>query len=519
MLLGCASLTRGGACVHDVSATSEPDASESISRMQAAMLAPTTWFVGASGLAGLSRDEHRWLDSSGHGTPLIARLHGPDLQRQSFEAGGSAAMHFYGSGGAQYLDAPSPECFRHLHDAGGSTVLMMMVVRGVSARQTLLSSYGRDSRSGPGILYQYDPGRQAVELSWSAGGRLSGAGVSSERSVPLGRPSLLTVRTDSARRRWDVRVNGAAQGDGPWVQASSNDSAYPLRMGATVPETVAAMDADILEFVTYSRTLSDLELAQVEPLILSRYDPIPTTPTRAPLVLMAREPLQGTVRVLPIGDSITLGTTGALTRIGGWRHRVNELRATLPFVLDFVGTQEYGDFADNQHESRSGWVIDNRLASAQLRGATVGSSNQGTVEDTLSQLNPPLAVDIVVLMLGINSLTAGDDRTVLSRDALSDYHQLVLEIHERRPDARVVVVPLTLTTGIELREVRRQNFNRGLGAVVRSLRALGVPLAIADTEDLFAAEDLADGLHPNDSGFQKLGDRILQAIRFAAGHP
>ena len=49
-------------------------------------------------------------------------------------------------------------------------------------------------------------------------------------------------------------------------------------------------------------------------------------------------------------------------------------------------------------------------------------------------------------------------------------------------------------------------------------------MAIADTQDLLTPEDLADGLHPNDSGFQKLGDRIssatvarLEAIAKAGG--
>jgi lysophospholipase L1-like esterase len=489
------------------------DASAEARAALARALFPSNWFRAERGLRGDSRAEQRWDNLVEGRSPLIARLHGPTVQPQCFEAGGCASLRFFAGAGPQYLDAGDVGCFASLHSAPGATVLLAFVPRGIRARQTLLSSYGRSANAGRGVLFQYDPGRQAVELSWSNAGRLAGAGVTDEGSVILGQPTVLVVRTDALTQRWTARAQGSAVGEGRWISSPSDSetaSAFALRLGAVAGETVAGFDGDILEFRTYDRPLSDAELLQIEQQSLAECQPTPTLADTQPL---AGPALAGTVRVVALGDSITLGTTGAISRIGGWRHRVNERRGELAFALDFVGSQSYGDFADNQHEAHSGWVIDNRIDTMRLRGFTEGSTNDGTIAATLTHTDP----DIVVVLAGINTLTAGDDSVTLSRDALTDYRDLILQIHARRAAARVVVVPLTLTTGVDLRESRRRSFNAGLGSVARFLRAQGVPLIIADTPTALAPDDLSDGLHPNDQGYARLGDRILQAIVLASG--
>lgn len=513
-VLACGTQQHAGACSLDGAPSAALDAAQAPLLEREQLLSPTSWFRASTALSALSAvgaTDSLWLPSAGS-AQWVGRLHGPRWQERCFEAGGAPSVHFFGALSAQYLDTASPDCFRYLHEPTGMTLVMMFVAKGSNTRQTLLSSYGRDSRAGAGMLLEYDPGYEAVAVAWSAGGREVGRGRSTDQSVPLGFAALVSVRTAPVAQQWSIRINGRDNATGGWRGASVGDSAYPLRMGALVPDLSGAFSGEVLELVSYARTLTDQELTQVEAIVRQRYTADPLEATTAPLAV---PPLEGTVKILPLGDSITQGLTGATERLGGWRQRVDELRASLPFAIDFVGTQELGHFADNQHEGHSGWVIDNRIAPTRLSGASAGSTNAGNVSDILQNIDP----QVVVVMLGINTLNAGGDDVVLARDALNDYFQLILDIHQRRPAARVVIAPPCRTSGAGIRESRRVAFNAGLGAVVRALSERGVIVAVADTATVLEDSDLADGLHPNDHGNAKLGDSIARAIRYVAGHP
>lgn len=444
----------------------------------------------------------RHMTSSGVNRPTAAPC---------YEAGGRTAIRCFSTGATvpQQLTAANTTDHQHLHDPAGSTLIQVMVPRGIAAG-IALSSFGNTTANGKGVFVEWQPGSTQLSITYSRGGSALGFGVSGVGSVLLSRVAIVTVRVNPTGTKFNMRIGGTQVVDAIWSTPASGASADPLRMGEYSRAPSEPFDGDILETLTFNRALSDAEVTRIENALKSFYGPAPLTPTTAPVA----SALSGTVRVLCVGDSITQGLTGATTRLGGYRQRIDEIRGTLPFTFDFVGTQTYGSFADNQHAGRSGWVIDNRINAGSLSGHTLGSTNAGDIGDELAAVDP----HIVAVMLGINTLNAGADSVVLSRDAATDYLQLLLDIQSLKPNARIVVIPLPLTTGAGNRESRRQAFNIALGAVVVAARARGIIISVADTANLLLAGDLFDGLHPNDSGYQKLGDAIAVAIKHAAGY-
>ncbi len=140
--------------------------------------------------------------------------------------------------------------------------------------------------------------------------------------------------------------------------------------------------------------------------------------------------------------------------------------------------------ADNEDEGHSGWTID------QISGITDAS---------LQALKP----NVVTLLAGTNDLAQGGDPAT----AAAKLGTLMDKILDSDPNVRIAVaqIPVSSDGGLAAREV---TFNQAVDQlrIARSSR-----VAIADTSDL-QQSDMADTLHPNDSGYHKLGDDFAAAI-------
>lgn len=184
------------------------------------------------------------------------------------------------------------------------------------------------------------------------------------------------------------------------------------------------------------------------------------------------------VRVMPLGDSITMGaysSTGGGYRLPLWR----DLQARSVRV-DFVGSQSDGSFEDPDHEGHSGYTID------QIRDS---------VDGWLVQARP----DIVLLHLGINDLDRGH-----SAGASLRLVALVDRIRADRPGTTVIVQGLIPTTA-ELQQ-EAQSFN----ADVRQV-AGGHDFTWVEPPVLGAGE-MTDQLHPNDLGYQWMANAYAGAM-------
>jgi lysophospholipase L1-like esterase len=196
------------------------------------------------------------------------------------------------------------------------------------------------------------------------------------------------------------------------------------------------------------------------------------------------------VRIMPLGDSITYGTSS--TGIVGYRRPLYQLLIGAGYSVDFVGSQTNGspeDF-DRNHEGHSGWRAD------QIRDNITGWLNS-------------TPADVVLLHIGTNDIsqnqgatgTAAEIGQILDRiDAWETTHNQIWVVLARiinRNDSRSGIT--TTLNGL-------------IQALADTRIAGGDRIVVIDMESALSYPgDLADTVHPNDTGYGKMA-----AVWFAA---
>jgi lysophospholipase L1-like esterase len=196
------------------------------------------------------------------------------------------------------------------------------------------------------------------------------------------------------------------------------------------------------------------------------------------------------LRVMPLGDSITWGV-GSSTGNGYRSSLWNQLAAD-GHPLDFVGTLRGGTMSDPDNEGHSGYRIDQIAALADA---------------ALTRYRP----NVVTLHIGTNDLQgASEVNTSITR-----LRSLVNQITADVPDATVLVASLVVSTSAS-EEQFRGAYNQAIPRIVSDAQAAGKHVAYVDMSSLTTA-DLADPLHPNDAGYQKMADAFHRGVQAADG--
>jgi lysophospholipase L1-like esterase len=209
---------------------------------------------------------------------------------------------------------------------------------------------------------------------------------------------------------------------------------------------------------------------------------VPTaTPTAAPTSV-------GNAKIMPLGDSITDGTGTP----GGYRIKLWSNITNIGKTIDFVGSLSNGpsDLPDKNHEGHSGWRID------QL------DTNINAWMDTYQPR-------IVLLHIGTNDITQNYDLA----NAPNRVGGLIDKICAKLPTGGKVyvakVVPISYASG----DQAAVNFNNQVATVVQTKQSSGKPVYIVDMHSALTTADLADQVHPNRSGYDKMADAWFSAIR------
>lgn len=194
------------------------------------------------------------------------------------------------------------------------------------------------------------------------------------------------------------------------------------------------------------------------------------------------------LRVMPLGDSITWGV-GSSTGNGYRGPLWNQLAAD-GHPLDFVGTLRGGSMSDPDNEGHSGYRVDQIAALADA---------------SLTRYRP----NVVTLHIGTNDLQGASEVNT----AIARLRSLVNQITADVPDATVLVASLVVSTSSS-EEQWRGTYNQATRQIVNDAQAAGKHVAYVDMSSLTTA-DLADPLHPNDAGYQKMADAFHRGIQAA----
>jgi lysophospholipase L1-like esterase len=203
-------------------------------------------------------------------------------------------------------------------------------------------------------------------------------------------------------------------------------------------------------------------------------------------ILLGGLPIRATadecIRILPLGDSITRGYFGSAER-NGYRKPLHTLLVNRGYDVDFVGEQRDGNFSDPNHEGYD--------------GKTAAWLNPG-MAGRLTTSRP----DIVLYHIGTNNLS-GNDIATYAQDA----NETLNIIYDFDPNITVVLAKIILTRDDAARNTRTHNYNLLLEGVAQHWANAGYSIELVNMENaLNYPADMADNLHPNDSGYSKMAN-------------
>ncbi|MEO5715656.1 MAG: Ig-like domain-containing protein, partial [Luteolibacter sp.] len=199
------------------------------------------------------------------------------------------------------------------------------------------------------------------------------------------------------------------------------------------------------------------------------------------------------VRILPLGDSITLGCcSGAFTE-GGYRTRLHSLLTGEGFNVDFVGTQKDDNnpaLPDVDHEGHGGFHI------ADIRSG---------LPVWLKEDKDP---DVILLHIGTNDFSTNSTVSA-TQNALKG---LLADLATARPYAKIIVSSLIVRTDNPAIEALQQAYNQSLPGIVSEQVSLGREVYFLDMHSVLDPDDLNEGVHPKIAGYEKMADAWLPAI-------
>lgn len=194
------------------------------------------------------------------------------------------------------------------------------------------------------------------------------------------------------------------------------------------------------------------------------------------------------LEVMTLGDSITFGFRSSTGN--GFRSKLHSLLDATGAPVDFVGRNHAGSMSDNDNEGYSGYTID------QINGLAAGE---------LRTFKP----NVVTLHVGTNDL----DKNIDVTRAPARLTSLLNTIYTTEPDVAVVLSTLVPSTN-RLTESNIEAYNASLPAVINGQRAQGRKIELVDMSAVTTA-DLSDYLHPNDAGYDKMGEIFYEGIETA----
>ncbi|GAA2364516.1 lipase [Catellatospora methionotrophica] len=225
---------------------------------------------------------------------------------------------------------------------------------------------------------------------------------------------------------------------------------------------------------------------------LRRLMPLATALAACAVILLpataAHAETNGGVRVMPLGDSITDGFNVP----GGYRVNLWQRLAAGGHTVDLVGSGFNGPagLPDHDHEGHSGWRIDQ-------------------LDANMLNWMRTYAPRTVLLHIGTNDVGQNYDLP----NAPARLSALIDKIRLLGPNTEVFVAQVTPRSNAT-EEARSLVFNAAIPGIVAQK---GSRVHLVDMHSPLTLADLADGLHPNQAGYDKMAAVWYSALQSVPG--
>lgn len=191
---------------------------------------------------------------------------------------------------------------------------------------------------------------------------------------------------------------------------------------------------------------------------------------------------QSSIKVMPLGDSLTDGHTSPGS------YRVDLINKGIP--INFVGSQQNGpaSLSDKDHEGHLGWYIND------IKGSIVG---------WLNTYQP----GYILLLIGTNDINRNDDVA----NAPSRLSSLLDTIINTSPNAYLLVgsIPPIADPSANARVIA---YNSTIPGIVAQKQSQGKHIYFVNINSSINTSDLTDGVHINTTGYSKMATQWYSAL-------
>lgn len=199
-------------------------------------------------------------------------------------------------------------------------------------------------------------------------------------------------------------------------------------------------------------------------------------------------------RIMPLGDSITLGVNG------GYRDGLYTRLTQAGYHIDFVGSETdiLTDVLDKDHEGHPGYTI---------------ASIDSFIVDWLGNSNPTH----ILLMIGTNDVAWWCEKT--GSQVAEDNVALIRKIFTIKPYVTIIVgsSPPLSSVSVEPNNIDRvillNDYLTALKNRVNDLQLEGLRVKFADVNGSLTVNDLYDGVHPTEAAAEKMAEVWFQALK------
>lgn len=199
---------------------------------------------------------------------------------------------------------------------------------------------------------------------------------------------------------------------------------------------------------------------------------------------------QNALRILPLGDSITWGWSSS----DGNGYRQDLLKLLDGNSVKYIGSQTSGNMTNNDNEGHPGWKI------AEIAN--------------IAAISTPQRPNVILVMAGTNDVN-GDGK--VAPGAPDRFASLLDGLIAACPDAVIVAAQLTPIEAQD-QDARAKTYNAALPDIVDQRTKAGKHVILVDMHSAMSTSDLADGIHPNDHGYQLMANTWFAGLQKAASN-